>query len=69
MSKAGNIRVRMPAAQQAKIAARTQVLLTEEMTLRDMRVTKSSGNVFKDLGLPDADRLLAEADAKLTEKK
>lgn len=28
-------------------------------------VTQSSGNVFRDLGLPDADRLLAQAEASL----
>jgi hypothetical protein len=29
------------------------------------RFTPSSGNVFRDLGLPNADELLAEADAKI----
>jgi len=29
---------------------------------RDTRVTKSSGNVFADLGLPDADELAAKVD-------
>jgi predicted XRE-type DNA-binding protein len=28
----------------------------------DIKVTRSSGNVFADLGLPDADHLLAKAD-------
>jgi len=28
----------------------------------DSKVTRSSGNVFADLGLPDADHLLAKAD-------
>ena len=28
----------------------------------EVRITKSSGNVFEDLGLPDADHLLAKAD-------
>jgi predicted XRE-type DNA-binding protein len=28
----------------------------------DIKVTRSSGNVFEDLGLPDADHLLAKAD-------
>jgi len=29
---------------------------------KEMKVTRSSGNVFADLGLPDADQLLAKAD-------
>ena len=37
MKTASEIRARMPAARQAKIAARTQALLAEEMTLRDLR--------------------------------
>ena len=28
----------------------------------DIKVTRSSGNIFADLGLPDADHLLAKAD-------
>lgn len=31
----------------------------------DLVAEVSSGNVFADLGLPDADRLLAEADARI----
>lgn len=31
----------------------------------DMKITPSSGNVFADLGLADADDLLAEADQLL----
>jgi len=30
--------------------------------MSDIKVTRSSGNIFKDLGLPDADELLAKAD-------
>jgi predicted XRE-type DNA-binding protein len=30
--------------------------------MKDERVTRSSGNVFADLGLPDADEALAKAD-------
>src|SRR5260370_17148047 len=37
MKTAAEIRARMPAARQAKIAARTQELIAEEMTLRDLR--------------------------------
>lgn len=36
-----------------------------EALAADVSVTPSCGNVFADLGLPDADRLLAEADAHL----
>ncbi len=31
----------------------------------EARITKSNGNVFEDLGLPDADHLLAKADLAL----
>lgn len=33
------------------------------------KIIKSSGNVFKDLGLPNADELLAEADRRIRKMK
>jgi len=35
----------------------------------DVRVTEGSGNVFADLGLPDADELLVKADLAIAIKK
>ena len=32
------------------------------MKKEDLKITRSSGNVFADLGLPDADQLLVKAD-------
>ena len=36
---------------------------------KKIKMEKSSGNVFKDLGLPNADKLYKEANEKLKEYK
>ena len=42
---------------------------TTEEKMNDNRVTKSSGNVFADLGLPDAEDLLHKSDLVIGIKK
>ena len=42
---------------------------TTEEKMNDNRVTKSSGNVFADLGLPDAEDLLHKSDLVIGMKK
>lgn len=41
-------------------------LIARSCDKRRCRVTVGSGNVFRDLGLPNADRLLAQAEALLS---
>lgn len=44
------------------MASRTTKRKSDRTSYREQAVTPSSGNVFADLGLPDADELLAKAD-------
>jgi DNA-binding XRE family transcriptional regulator len=70
MKTASEIRARMPAARQAKIAARTQVLLAEEMTLRDLRkaqkLTQEQMAVALNIGQDSVSRIEKRSDFLLS---
>ncbi len=40
--------------------------MIDDIRLEDIQVTESSGNVFADLGLPNAEEVLAKADLAIT---
>jgi DNA-binding XRE family transcriptional regulator len=70
MKTASEIRARMPAARQAKIAARTQALLAEEMTLRDLRkaqkLTQEQMAVALNIGQDSVSRIEKRSDFLLS---
>lgn len=47
---------KLPSKNRAKVKARTRELVSEHI-----RVTRSSGNIYADLGLPDAEELRVKA--------
>jgi DNA-binding XRE family transcriptional regulator len=70
MKTASEIRARMAAPRQAKIAARTQVLLAEEMTLRDLRkaqkLTQEQMAVALNIGQDSVSRIEKRSDFLLS---
>lgn len=44
-----------------KKVTKKKVLKTDDMTMKDLEIIRGSGNVFRDLGLPNADLALARA--------
>jgi DNA-binding XRE family transcriptional regulator len=70
MKTASEIRARMPAARQAKIAAHTQMLLAEEMTLRDLRkaqkLTQEQMAVALNIGQDSVSRIEKRSDFLLS---
>lgn len=70
MKTAAEIRARMPAARQAKIAARTAELLAEEMTLRDLRkaqkLTQEQMAVALNIGQDSVSRIEKRSDFLLS---
>ena len=70
MKTASEIRARMSAPRQAKIAARTQVLLAEEMTLRDLRkaqkLTQEQMAVALNIGQDSVSRIEKRSDFLLS---
>jgi DNA-binding XRE family transcriptional regulator len=70
MKTASEIRARMPAVRQAKIAARTQALLAEEMTLRDLRkaqkLTQEQMAVALNIGQDSVSRIEKRTDFLLS---
>lgn len=70
MKTAAEIRASMPVARQAKIAARTQALLAEEMTLRDLRkaqkLTQEQMAVALNIGQDSVSRIEKRSDFLLS---